>query len=757
MQKKSILMSMLLVLAVTLSFLTHFDGGNNAKADANSVIISEVYYDTQVSYEPDEYVAIHNPLSEAVDLSGWQIGEIGTKAVFPDGTLIESGETLYIVREANVALEQNILNGIAPDFEYSDNTVDEVPNMEGDAPRFANNGDEVLLRDPDHNLVDIVIYGESDYDGDGWTGDSIPTGSSGDVLVRNTNEKTGVLVDTDTYNDWVSLKGNPLAESDELRTYKQAQSRFDLERFEFTGSVTAYTSPDSSYEVLSTLIDSAMVSIDLSVYQMHSPYLTEHLVDALERGVEVRAHFDGGPVGGLTDETRWVSQQLYEAGGQVRYITLDRDEDRHKRYRWDHSKYAIIDEEKLLVQSENWKRTGVPVDNSAGNRGYGVVIENEDVAQYYLDVFETDWDDRFPDVVAHSPNHDVYGNPPEDFDPDYSIPTGNYEAQFESKTIDGDFVVTPVIAPDTSFLIEDSILGMINSASDYVYVDQMYSHAHWGAQDDGPETHPNIYMEEVIDAGRNGATVRFLLGDSWLDPDNSRDNTNTISYLNDISDDENLDLEAKLVDSSSIGIDKTHNKAVVADDQVLISSINWSKNSGKNNREAAVIIENEEVANFYKEVFEHDWVGGNPSFVYEDFEDGWKSSYSAGDVELQSGSWHFDNALTGSHSSDKKIGDRSARIRSNGSISMNYDAPEAQYISFYHANFGSDTEGEITVYKSTDEGNSWIELSETFKSQYDLERVILTVDEPNDVRFKIEVTGPSGERINIDDFEIMGY
>lgn len=62
-------------------------------------------------------------------------------------------------------------------------------------------------------------------------------------------------------------------------------------------------------------------------------------------------------------------------------------------------------------------------------------------------------------------------------------------------------------------------------------------------------------------------------------------------------------MEAQLLDTLSTNLEKIHNKGVIADNKVLISSINWSSNSPTNNREAGVIIENADVANFYKEVF----------------------------------------------------------------------------------------------------------------------------------------------------------
>jgi len=46
---------------------------------------------------------------------------------------------------------------------------------------------------------------------------------------------------------------------------------------------------------------------------------------------------------------------------------------------------------------------------------------------------------------------------------------------------------------------------------------------------------------------------------------------------------------------------------IVDNSSVLISSINWNENSVTNNREAGIIIENEEVARYYASVFYYDW------------------------------------------------------------------------------------------------------------------------------------------------------
>ncbi len=46
---------------------------------------------------------------------------------------------------------------------------------------------------------------------------------------------------------------------------------------------------------------------------------------------------------------------------------------------------------------------------------------------------------------------------------------------------------------------------------------------------------------------------------------------------------------------------------IVDNKSVLISSINWNENSVTRNREAGIIIENEDVVQYYTDVFFYDW------------------------------------------------------------------------------------------------------------------------------------------------------
>jgi cardiolipin synthase len=139
---------------------------------------------------------------------------------------------------------------------------------------------------------------------------------------------------------------------------------------------------------------------------------------------------------------------------------------------------------------------------------------------------------------------------------------------------------------------------MINHAKESVYVLQFSTRRFWGAED-------NPFIHALIEAARRGCEVKVLLDSKYLEGENNNDEV--VSWLNEVSREENLELEAKLADLDSLGLTKIHNKGLIVDGkEVLIASLNWNANS-IHNREAGVIIENENIALFYEDVFFHDW------------------------------------------------------------------------------------------------------------------------------------------------------
>ncbi|RZN41471.1 MAG: PKD domain-containing protein [Methanosarcinales archaeon] len=572
---------------------------------SENVMITEIYYDTYLKGDSNgEFIRIHNPTVDTVEIGGWQITDLEGVITFPSLIGIDAGNCLYLAHNATAFHDETLQRA---DFEYgvdSDSTPDMVKTS--GTIKLSNAGDEVILKDENGEIVDAVVYGGSEPDTvDGWIGVPVDDVREGVILERDRDETTGRYEDADSAEDW-----------NDFRVYVVGQSHFPYETFWFDGDVTVFTSPDSSFTAIADAIDNARESVCLNLYQFHNFYLMDHIIAAIERGVEVKIMLEGGPVNGISDYERYIASEIVAAGGDVRFMISDGDRRIHDRYAFTHAKYAVIDNETTMVTTENWKNTGVPINNTFGNRGWGIIINNPDTARYFSSVFVDDWNPASKDSFSFTSDdpiyRDKYGSPPPGFVPDRTVLTGNYTSPFCSEIVSGTFNVSPVLSPDTSLLKTGSIIGMIKGANDSVYVEQLYIR-NWGTR---ANPKPNPFLEAAINASRRGCEVKILLDSTY-----GEKNEVMGEYLNDIAAYENLNLEARLINNVGMGLNKTHTKGVIVDhSQVLISSINWNENSARNNREAGVIIENCDVAEFYIEVFFYDWWNGvfhpRASFTY---------------------------------------------------------------------------------------------------------------------------------------------
>jgi phosphatidylserine/phosphatidylglycerophosphate/cardiolipin synthase-like enzyme len=102
------------------------------------------------------------------------------------------------------------------------------------------------------------------------------------------------------------------------------------------------------------------------------------VLDALDRGVNVFLLLEGNPIGGINDEELYTAAKIRARGGEVRFANDPFI---------NHAKYVVIDSETTMIMTENWKNTGIPYNNTFGNRGWGIVIRDQAVANYFKAVF----------------------------------------------------------------------------------------------------------------------------------------------------------------------------------------------------------------------------------------------------------------------------------------------------------------------------------------------------------------------------------
>ena len=148
--------------------------------------------------------------------------------------------------------------------------------------------------------------------------------------------------------------------------------------------------------------------------------------------------------------------------------------------------------------------------------------------------------------------------------------------------------------------------------------------------------------------------------------------------------------------------------------------------------------------------------------LFEDFEDGEKSSYSGATVGLSTGNWFLDDALLGNLSNDKFNGAQGVRMdrRSpkTGNIYMQFDKPNgADEVSFYLAHYGNNANGAaLQVQYSVDGGSNWENIGDEIPAPFTLTEYTIPVQVDGNIRFKF-VQSAGTDRMNIDDIRITDF
>lgn len=491
---------------------------------------------------------LKNYSSSSYNLSGLTVTDGEGTLTFTASTPLGAGSTFTVVKSKDDNWFSAERNGVA---------IGEKGITMAKTFTLAKSGDDLSLMDGS-TIVDAVCYGGFSKELAGWTGDAVKVRTGG-YIVRIAS------ADTDTGADWLSTK----------RGFMNLPFEPDKP---FDCIVYPFTFPECDGIPVYDAISSAGSSVDISIYQLSSPNMIALLCDLEKRGVEVRVLLEGAVLGGDRTEEYQLMKSLTDAGGEVRLIN-DNIAGNYERYEYVHNKYAVIDDEKTVITSENW--TGANLSTAKCNRGWGAVIEGTGYAQYMKSVFEHDYVTTYGDVKTLA---DTYPDlKPYTKTLSYSKPDSTYTVTGHTAT------VTPVLSPYNSFT---AMKHFIDGASKRVYAEQMsFGATYTELRNESPITWMN-------NATKRGVDCRFIL-DITIDDKNLIQNA--VNFING-----NTNVKATTIKGGD-GFSLTHNKGVIADDRVWVGSINWTDVSFLNNRETAVIISSPDVTNFYLAVYMKDW------------------------------------------------------------------------------------------------------------------------------------------------------
>lgn len=499
------------------------------------VVISRVC----ASY-PGEFISLTNHGPD-LDVKGWRASDGEGSVTINTSFIIPTGGSLTWSAPGSCFRE------LYPEEACISNNASEVI-LKGSL-KLADAGDQVYLFDANGTLVDMVCYGNVEPQAP-WTGPPAVL-KKGSVMVRNCLGKGP--------ENWDMV----------------VPGLFSVAAPALPVEVVPLLYPQDALPELVRQIDASRKTIQLACYLMENWTLARHLAGASARGLNVTVLLEGRPVGGVSGNGAALAYYLQDSGVDV---WMMRSGESFRRYDYLHAKYALFDQERLFVASENM------ADSSFGsNRGWAAILKGRQICSYAESVFQRDVAALGVDVfplntslvrAEGGPGRLLSTMPPA---------PGTYSATASLLT--------------SPFNVQDALVGMLFGAQERILVQQMRIDESW--LDGSP------IISALSSAAERGVSVRIQL-DSGLGTE--KGNTLVAEALNQRAHANNWDLECRLTDESS-AFGRLHNKGVIVDDAVVVGSANWVDGSMKRNREMAVVLRSSELAEVFVEWFEEDWIG----------------------------------------------------------------------------------------------------------------------------------------------------
>jgi len=137
------------------------------------ILITEILSDPAGPEPGGEWVEVYNPSSSIMPLAGVKIGDAAAPGdqegmmVFPGQSSLSPGEAVIIANQGTVF---ESIHGFLPDYELQPSHP-AVPELSKYTPwstgsiRLRNGGDEVIVLDGADRVVDVLAYGNADYQG----------------------------------------------------------------------------------------------------------------------------------------------------------------------------------------------------------------------------------------------------------------------------------------------------------------------------------------------------------------------------------------------------------------------------------------------------------------------------------------------------------------------------------------------------------------------------------------------------------------
>ena len=377
----------------------------------------------------------------------------------------------------------------------------------------------------------------------------------------------------------------------------------DLDPVEDDFTILCHASPDAGWPTLSKFLADTTDRLVVGLYD----FTSAHVLDAVKTDLNgkhldlVLDHPPRNPTADQTDEETHTAL-ADELGDNLDFAWALEGMDKFaavavfpNAY---HIKVAVRDGQTFWLSSGNWNNSNQPdidpVNNPADasaatkfDRDWHVIVQHAGLAGTFSKYLENDLTVASQHQVAPAAVAAPAALAAAEelaFEP-LAVPAAAFAQFFAPQSFSGQMKVTPLLTPDPD-IYTGAVLALVQSATQSLYIQTQYAHPSVQAGD----AKFTELLQAVVDRQQAGVDVRIIFS-QWENQ----------GYLE--------KLQAVGFDLNQVRIQQgVHNKGIVRDGTaVLISSQNWSADGVLRNRDAGVIIENADIAQYFQQIFMHDW------------------------------------------------------------------------------------------------------------------------------------------------------
>ncbi|NNT71576.1 hypothetical protein HKT18_05025 [Flavobacterium sp. IMCC34852] len=379
-----------------------------------------------------------------------------------------------------------------------------------------------------------------------------------------------------------------------------------LEEVNAAMTILCHVSPEGGWKTLKPFLEGVENHLQVAIYDFTAPHITGTIRTLLEDNKSLKLVYDGKKASKLGKGTK--INDIHE------HVTIEDwksipDNKFENMKAWIgkagicklayHTKVAVRDKKSFWLSSGNWQTSNQPaLDFTADpnetvnyNREWHLVVSNEKLATIFHKFIDYDYKESGKKPVPKKFRSTFLPEVYTEVELFQEIKADNirlFEPKEFSFAEDNPLKVQPILTPDNYI---EHAKELIKSAKHSLYFQNQYI----TRKGENITAAYDELLGLLRDVTKNPAIdCKILLRTPYSSADR-------MEMLND------LQAIGFRMDSIKF-MPNTHTKGIIVDgERILLGSHNWSNSGVEFNRDASLLIYNEDIAQYYQEIFEHDW------------------------------------------------------------------------------------------------------------------------------------------------------